>query len=263
MMTHKQHVRRRVRVAQIVAGIAAAVGAAAVLAPIPSPSAEGAGTALPLPPAPAEQTRVTIGPAEIGIVAAAMNRSVEQKERLVARVDTPPVKADEDAEKLDEKTGDRPGEGTSGAWQFVGTIMSPSSKVAIVNDEAGVQHFFREGEKHNATKVVEIAFDHIVVKDGEDAPGREIKLQPRSDTMFPDAAVATFVPSNSALPAEFQKPPVGFDTWSPEEQQQWQQRRIAIERQINEQRARQNQNQRQPAPRTPVPGTKVPVKDIK
>lgn len=250
MANHQQHMRKRAQVAQIVAVVAAAAGAAAALIPVSGPKPTSTDTNLTIPGLPAaDDSRVAILPTDVQIVAAAMNRSVEIKERY--RPPEPVQTTETPDEEKPTKNSDPGPVVTSGAWQYVGTIVSPNSTAAIVNDEEGKQHFFFAGDKHNATTVVSIAPDHIMVRDGDDAPPRRVDLQPRLASLLPEASPAAFgVGPSSSLPLEFQKPPAGFDQWNPEQQQQWMERRQMIERQMAEQKARQ--------PRPAVPNRAAP-----
>lgn len=264
MSTHKQRVRSRARVAQVVAIAAAGVGAAAALVPIPGPTAASAGTGVTPPDIAPPQARRPVEAADIQIVAAMMNRSVEQKDRPGGKTEVAIVPKEPD--KIDEGIPSEPVGETSGSWKYVSTIISPSGNVtAVVDDHDGKQYWLSAGEKRNATTVVSVAMDHIMVRDG-DAPARRIDLQARSANLFPEApiAMANGAP-NAALPLELQKPPVGFDQWPPEQQQSWMERRQMVERQIAEQRMRNaqpNPGQRTPSPRNNAP-VKQPAKEVK
>ena len=66
----------------------------------------------------------------------------------------------------------------------------------------------------------------------------------------PDAGVEAAPPAPSTLPPELQKPPVGFDSWPPEQRQAWMERRQQVERSIAEQRGGLDQAS-PPAPASP------------
>ena len=265
MSTHKQRVRSRARVAQVVAIAAAGVGAAAALVPIPGPTAASAGTGIAPPEVAPPQARTPVEAADIQIVAAMMNYAVEKKERPGVKTEVANTPKEPD-KPIDEGNPSEPVGETSGSWKYVSTIISPSGNVtAVVDDHDGKQYWLSAGEKRNATTVVSVAMDHIMVRDG-DAPARRIDLQARSANLFPEPPVtmASGAP-NTALPLELQKPPVGFDQWPPEQQQSWMERRQMVERQIAEQRMRNaqpNPGQRTPSPRN-NPAAKQPAKEVK
>lgn len=266
MSTYKDRVRKRARIAQMAAAGALATGAAAALVPLPKPGEGGDGGLKIAPPTMADTgAKADINVSEFQLASRVMSTSVELRKKH--RPEEPKVEVAVNPEP--DKPIEEPKQ-TSGPWQYVGTIISPKSKVAVVNVEGGKQRFFYEGDKHEATTVVAIEPDHIMIRDGNDAPARRLDLLARSATLFPEMAATPFAtPSSSAngLPAEFQKPPVGFDNWPPDKQQEWMERRSMVERQIAEARMKNNPaaNNGRPVPgRTPnpMPG-KQPAKDFK
>lgn len=246
MSMHRQQARKKVRVAQAVALVFAAGAVAAVMVPRPDPS-------LVIPPA--DQTGTTpaagavikhvadLSAQDVAPVLAVMNTYVEIKEHPMAmrpiEQETPVAFKEPDPPKdIEAPVG----------WRFVGSIISPRSSAAIINDEHNKQHVIFTGDKLNGTTLVAVAGDHVVLRDGdENSESRQLPLEARPDTLLPNGPSPMASASGQIEnPQEYLNFPADYNTMSPESQRAWTDRRNIAINQMKE------GNARNPA------GTKVP-----
>jgi len=259
MSQHRAQARKKTRIAQATAGIFAAGAAAAVLIPRPDPT-------MPIPKS--ESSRETTGkqgegsqPAELpaqdlGTVVLVMNTLVDVKERAKppepAPIPETPVVAKQAEPQRDPEV--------TGGWRYVGSILSTKSSAAIINDEHNKQHVVFAGDTLNGTTLVSVAADHLVLRDGDEhSATRQLQLEPRPDTLLPDAPIAMASSTGmNELPPEFANIPPDLSTWPQAQQTEWSQRRAMLMKQIQDANARNAAGRQQPSNVRPIKGAPVP-----
>ncbi|MBC7771267.1 MAG: hypothetical protein H7210_02110 [Pyrinomonadaceae bacterium] len=243
MSMHRQQARKKVRVAQALALVFAAGAVAAVLVPRPDalsaiPTGEPGVT---VPPPSSSVRSAELRSEDITSALAVMNTNVLIQER-----EKPPVVQVQDTAPATETHEAEPEPQITGGWRFVGSIISTRSSAAIINDENNRQHVIFTGDKLNGTTLVAVAHDHVLLRDGdENSASRQLQLESRPETLLPDA------PSNMAsamgqneLPQEFRSPPPEYSTWSPAQQNEWNERRAQLMKQQQETNQRNEMMQR-------------------
>lgn len=168
MLTHQTIARQKALRWQIGALAIAAAAAGAMLLPLNkllSPKLIIAGTVgggpeqLPTPPA------KVINPHELGRVL----------ESVSARVPASPV--DKPTTQLEPH--DKPIEVASGEWQYVGSIITPTSRHALIKIDAD-QHLIMEGAKEKNRTILAVEESYIKVQDGISGPVQTLQLVKRT-----------------------------------------------------------------------------------
>ncbi len=180
MSMHRQQAIRKVRVAQALVLIFAAGAAAAMVVPRPDHSLPLPSADVPVTTAPAGESRPASGleSQDLASVLIVLNTHVDIKDRAVAEARVMPEVVKDDPAPAQEQTKDD----AAGTWRFVGSIISPRSTAAIINDEHNKQHIVFAGDKLNGTTLVAVTHDRIVLRDGDEhSASRELALEPRTD----------------------------------------------------------------------------------
>lgn len=260
MSMHRQQAIRKVRVAQALVLIFAAGAAAAMVVPRPDHSLPLPSADVPVTTAPAGESRPASGleSQDLASVLIVLNTHVDIKDRAVAEARVMPEVVKDDPAPAQEQ----PKDVAAGTWRFVGSIISPRSTAAIINDEHNKQHIVFAGDKLNGTTLVAVTHDRIVLRDGDEhSASRELSLEPRPDTLLPDAPTAMampYSPGQNELPAEYANTPPEFSTWPPAQQREWSERRAQLVKQMQDMNARNSSGGGKPV----APGGRPPTRAV-